>query len=70
MSESEHTPALQDSTPRETDALHHTLQDHIRGCDECRYAIDRTSPRGFAQQGRMCQEYFRIVQMFANGVEL
>lgn len=61
---------LPDGTPRDTDALHETLQFHIKDCPVCREAIAETGPRAFGQRSKMCGEYFALVEYFSKGVEL
>lgn len=61
------TDRLQGATPRETDALDETVQEHIRNCQQCTYAINDGPPRGFGQKTRMCKTYLQLVQMFADG---
>jgi hypothetical protein len=57
-------------TPRETDALHEAVQEHIRGCKTCSEASQRGTPRAFGQAARMCSRYFEIVAAYAEGLAL
>ena len=68
----EPVPVPVDDRGREisTDVLHVVVQDHIKGCDQCRKAIAYGPPRGFNQRTLMCQKYLDLIQVYANGVEL
>lgn len=52
---------------RDTDPLHVALQEHSARCDECRTELTRGQPKGFGQVSGMCQEYQKIINMFADG---
>lgn len=56
-----------EGSSRDTDLMHQYLQEHISGCDECRYAIEKGGPKRFGQKSAMCREYFRLVNVWARG---
>ncbi len=51
--------------PRDSDALHEQLQEHVSKCDQCRQALDRNTPRAFGHRTLMCDEYSRIIELYA-----
>lgn len=55
------TDQFPSESPRDTDALHHAIREHIIGCKQCQEAESNTKPVGWGQKSRMCPEYFRVI---------